>query len=38
MVQGTNIQCQRGEKGSWLEGRMRIDGEPFVVTSEDGFC
>jgi len=38
VVRGTNIQCQRGEEASWLEGRMRIDGKPFVVTSDDGFC
>ncbi len=38
VVRGANIQCQRGEKGSWLEGRMRIDGKPFVVSSDDGWC
>lgn len=37
-IQGEQVGCELGEKASWQEGRLLIDGDPFVVTSDDGWC
>lgn len=37
-IQGTQVGCEPGERASWQEGRLLIDGEPFVVTSDDAWC
>lgn len=37
-IHGSQVGCEPGERASWQEGRLLINGEPFVVTSDDGWC
>lgn len=37
-IHGSQVGYEPGERASWQEGRLLIDGEPFVVTSDDGWC
>jgi hypothetical protein len=37
-IQGTQVDCEPGETASWLKGRLLLDGAPFTMTSDDGWC
>ncbi len=37
-IHGTQVGCEPGERASWEGGRLLIDGEPFIVTSDDAWC
>ncbi len=37
-IHGSQVGCEPGEEASWEDGRLLLDGTPFVVTSDDGWC
>jgi hypothetical protein len=37
-IYGSDVGCEPGETASWQQGRLLIDGQPFIVTSDDRWC
>lgn len=37
-IRGANVGCEPGEIASWADGRLLLDGEPYVVAMDDAWC